>query len=147
MPDVFQNILIRIAEIIFEPISALIVVALSALGAWLFNIVIPIFIKARATRDIEFLKRDLLRKDKTESVTRCIVLLQKQRFDELTDEEKDELDELFLMLCLHLPACLVHKLAHTACHTGSEEDLNPYGLLVEVRKFIDGTYKEDKSES
>lgn len=147
MEEFLKNIIFKILEIIFEPISASLLIALSFIGAWIFNKVLPIFIKARVSRHIEFLKRDLLRKEKTESVIHCVQLLKKQKFNELSDEEKDELDRVFLTLSLHLPPCLVHKLAHTACQTGTTEDLQPLGLLVEVRKFIDGKYKADKKRT
>lgn len=136
-----------ILELLSNPLTYLVVPALSFLGAWLFNKVLPIFIKAKVDRDIELFRRSLLRKEKVEIISQCVLFLRKQVNGKITEEEKDKLDEIFLELCLHLPPCLIHKLAHTACGTKTEEDLNPLGLFVEVRKFIDGTYEVDKGRT
>ena len=142
--EIILWILGKALELVLNPLTYLVIPAISFLGAWVFNKVLPIFIKAKVTRDIELFKRELLRKEKVEIISKCVLLLKKQRNGNISDEEKEELDESFLELCLHLPPCLVHKLAHTACSTKSDEDLNPLGLFVEVRRFIDGEYKIDK---
>ena len=51
-----------------------------------------------------------------------------------------------LDLCLYLPPCLIHKMAHTLKKDATKEDMKPLGLFVEIRSFIHGTYKADKNK-
>jgi hypothetical protein len=113
----------------------------SAVLSWFPYQVVPAILHGRQNKQLENYRRELLRRDKAEAITDLIIYLRK---NELTETEKDIVDKLLLNLCLCLPPCLIHKLAHTVCRSGKPEDLKPLGLFVEIKEFFDGSYKADR---
>lgn len=110
-------------------------------GHWLLDKIFPAWLKHTYDARLEILRRQLLARDKAVIISDLLVLL---RRSSLKEEEKDEVDKHLLDLCLYLPPCLIHKMAHTLKRDGTSEDLKPLGLFVEIRSFIHGTYKADK---
>lgn len=110
-------------------------------GHWLLDKIFPAWLKHTYDARLEILRRQLLARDKAALISDLLVLL---RRPSLGEEEKDKVDKHLLDLCLYLPPCLIHKMAHTLKHDGTKEDLNPLGLFVEIRSFIHGTYEADK---
>ncbi len=113
----------------------------SAVLSWFSYKILPMILQAQQNRQLEKFRRELLRRDKAEAIADLIVYLRRAV---LSDTDKDAVDKLLLSLCLCLPPCLIHKMAHTVCASGKEEDLKPLGLFVEIKKFIDGNYNPDK---
>ena len=103
--------------------------------------VLPRLIQSFENRRLEIFKRDLLRRDKAEIIAELLVLLQRKQLSEV---EKDTVDKILYQLCLALPPCLIHKMSHTLCRSGKEEDVGPYGLLICIKDFIEGRYVADK---
>jgi hypothetical protein len=114
---------------------------LSLIIGFLSYKVLPILLQSYENRRLEVFKRELLRREKTEIIADLLVLLRRQG---LTDAEKDTVDRILYQLCLTLPPCLIHKMSHTVCKSGKEEDVGPYGLLIAIKDFIEGRYKADK---
>ena len=103
--------------------------------------VLPILIQSFENRRLELFKRELLRREKAEVIAELLVLL---RRDHLSAAENDTVDRILYQLCLALPPCLIHKISHTVCKSGKEEDVGPYGLLIAIKDFIEGRYAADK---
>lgn len=113
-----------------------------ALSCWLLSCIFPAFLKNYYDKRLEFQKRDFLRREKAAVIAELIVLL---RRSSPTDDDKDKIDKALLDLTLYLPPCLVHKLSHTVCKTGTPEDLTPLGLFVDIRSYMEGAYAPDSS--
>jgi len=124
-----------------EPWSLPISVTVGIVGLWVVQTYFPYLIKFGFDQRLEREKRELLQRDKSAIISDLIVAL---RADPKDNAEADRIDKILLDLCLYLPPCLCHKLAHTVCRSGTAEDLGPLGLFVEIRSFIDGAYKKDK---
>ena len=131
----------ELLQFLREPWSVPIWMVVGIVAGWFVQTYFPYLIKFGFDQRLEREKRELLQRDKTAIISDLIVAL---RTDPKDDAEADRIDKLLLDLCLYLPPCLCHKLAHTVCRSGSAEDLGPLGLFVEIRSFIDGTYKKDK---
>jgi hypothetical protein len=114
------------------------------IGWWLLDGIFPAFLKNYYDTRLERQKRDFLRRDKASVIAELIVLLRSSATD---DAHKDKIDKALLDLSLYLPPCLVHKLSHTVCKTGSAEDLKPLGLFMAIRSYMDGTYVPDASKT
>lgn len=105
------------------------------------NFVTPPLLKFWFDYTLEVRKRKLLQTDKAASISDLLVLLQKSPFEE---EDRRRANKHFLDLCLYLPPCLIHKMAEAFRNSEKGQAIGgPLGLFVEVRKFIDGTYKAD----
>ena len=100
----------------------------------------PAFLKFRFDRRLELFRRELLGRDKASSISELFVLL---LHTPPTQESVAKTNKLLFDLCLSLPPCLIHKLAHTLKQTGEKDDVSLFGLFVEIRSFIDGTYQPD----
>jgi len=133
-----MNVLLQFLR---EPGSVPIWMVVGIVAGWFLQTYFPYLIKFGFDQRLEREKRELLQRDKTASISDLIVAL---RTDPKDEAEANRIDKLLLDLCLYLPPCLCHKLAHTVCRSGTTEDLGPLGLFVEIRSFIDGTYKKDK---
>ena len=105
---------------------------------------IPAYLKFFYDRRIELDKRRLLRADKTAVIADLVSLLTKSG---LTEDDKVKVNKYILEICLYLPNCLLFKLTHTACHSGGPEDIGWKELYAQIRGFIDGTYKPDKTKA
>jgi len=103
--------------------------------------VLPILIQSSENRRLEIFKRELLRREKAEVIAELLMFLRRRQ---LSDPEKDTVDKILYQLCLVLPPCLIHKMSHTVCKSGTEEDVGPYGLLICIKDFIEGRYAADK---
>ena len=114
------------------------------LGWWLLDRFFPAFLTNYYDRRLELQKRNFLRRDKAAVIAELIVLLRSSATD---DAHKDQIDKALLDLSLYLPPCLVYKLSHTVCQTGSAEDLKPLGLFVAIRSYRDGTYRPNASKT
>jgi hypothetical protein len=114
------------------------------IGWWILDKVFPAFLKNYYDTRLELQKRDFLRRDKAAVIAELTVLLRSAATD---DTHKDKIDKALLDLSLYLPPCLVHKLSHTVCQTGTAEDLTPLGLFIAIRSYMDGTYAPDKSKT
>jgi hypothetical protein len=106
---------------------------------WLKS-VIPAFLKATHDTRLEIFKRKLLRDEKAFVIAELTALMLNG-----VKSEKDAIDinKRIFELCLILPPSLVHAMAHTYVGTGTKEDLDHFGLFLEIRKFIEGNYKDD----
>lgn len=114
------------------------------LGWFLLDKIFPAFLKSYYDTRLELQKRDFLRRDKAAVIAELIVLLRSSATDAA---HKDKIDKCLLELSLYLPPCLIHKLSHTVCQSGTAEDLKPLGLFVAIRSYMEGTYTPDKSKS
>lgn len=103
--------------------------------------ILPILLQSFENRRLELFKRELLRREKAEIIAELLVLLRRQHLSEC---EKDTVDKILYQLCLALPPCLIHKMSHTVCKSGKEEDVGPYGLLICIKDLIEGRYVADK---
>ena len=104
--------------------------------------VLPILIMRYENRRLEIFRRELLRREKADSIADLLIYLSRPN---LSDSEKDTVDKILYQLCLTLPPCLIHKMAHSVCRSGEPEDVGPYGILIDIKDFIEGRYKPDKS--
>lgn len=108
----------------------------------LWHTIAPATVKAFFDRRLEEMKRTFVRADKSAVVTDVVALMEK---GELDAADVLKINKALLELSLYLPACLVHKMAHTLVGDGSDEDLgNPRELITEIRNFIHGTYKPNR---
>ena len=57
-----------------------------------------------------------------------------------------KINKCIFELCLYLPPCLIHKMAHTLKKDGHELDVGRPALFLQIREFIEGKYKADKSK-
>jgi hypothetical protein len=120
------------------PVPALI----GALSFWALSYFLPEAVKFSYSKRLELLRRELLAKDKTAVISNLIVLAQRPN---KTEKDVEEINRLMMDLCIYLPPCLVHKLAHTACNSDNKNlNLGWLGLLAEIRQYIDGSYKRMK---
>lgn len=131
-----------IKEFLTNPASYPLSIIVGLIGVWLLSHIFPGFVKFSYDIKLERLRRDLLLRDKTAVVSDLVVLLGKQPF---TGDDRVKANKHLLDLCLYLPPCLVHKLAHSLKQTGEADDVGgPLGIFVEIRRFIEGTYKPAK---
>jgi len=130
-----------LARIISDPLSFSVGAIIGAFSLWLLSYIFPAFLKFYYDAKLERFRRKLLQAEKAAVIADLIILA---RRSDANKETEEKINKCLLDLCLYLPPCLIHKLAHTVCRTGKNEDIGLLGLLVEIRQFMDGDYKADK---
>ncbi|MBL9180845.1 MAG: hypothetical protein JNN17_01790 [Verrucomicrobiaceae bacterium] len=87
---------------------------------------------------LENYRREIMIRDKAAVISDVLTMTLDSQ------QAADKINRHLLEMCLYLPPCLIHKIAHTLVGDKHELNIGRPQLFVAVRCYIEGSYAVDK---